>query len=68
MSTDILSTLVVFRTENSQVLNVGVKHGRRLCDLTSEFQEMDIVKQDKCIKALKDKDMSVRQIGRLTLS
>jgi len=36
------------------------------CDNSSEFQELDIKKRDKFIKAFKENDMSVRQISRLT--
>jgi len=36
------------------------------CDNSSEFQELDIKKRDKFIRAFKENDMSVRQISRLT--
>ena len=36
------------------------------CETASEFQGLDVTKRDKCIKNLKDRGLSIRQISRLT--
>ena len=53
-----------FRLTDEQAKKVMVKISR--CNNASEFQELDIKKRDKYIKAFKENDMSVRQISRLT--
>ena len=36
------------------------------CDNASEFQELDIALRDKCLKELREKGVSIRQLSRLT--
>ena len=36
------------------------------CENVSEFQALDIKKRDKCLKKLRERGLSIRQISRLT--
>ena len=36
------------------------------CDNVSDFQNLDLVTRDKCLKKLRDKGVSIRQLSRLT--
>ena len=53
-----------FRLTDEQAKKIIVKISK--CKSASEFQELDIIKRDRFIKAFKENDLSVRQISRLT--
>ena len=55
---------IKFRLTDEQAKKVIIKISK--CNNASEFQVLDIEERDKYIKALKEKDLSVRQISRLT--
>lgn len=59
-----ISDKVVMRVTDEQARALIKKITK--CDNASEFQELDIVVRDKCLKKLREKGVSIRQLSRLT--
>lgn len=53
-----------YRVTDEQAKKVILKLTK--CHNSAEFQELDIKMRDKCLKKLKEKGLSIRQISRLT--
>ncbi len=59
-----VSEKVIARVTDEQARAIIKKIAR--CDNVSDFQNLDLVTRDKCLKKFRDKGISIRQLSRLT--